>query len=155
MKIRELYWVIGTFLIAAFFTGLIFSFNYTDNVDVQLHDAYIVIFPVYVGLVLWVILAFVVFLLRGIRTKFANIVSTWILLVANSLLIILALLFTYWVYAFLASDLIVDMFRETKRIDMISQQFYQLMTTCLVLIILFLAGEFFLVRRVVRLRRAK
>jgi len=155
MMTKELYWIIGAFLTAALLTGLFFSFNYTENVEIQLHDTYILVFPVYFGLVLWVILTFFIFLMAGIRTKFAKRVSTWILLLANSLLTIFTLFFAYWIYAFLVSDLIFDMFRETKKVDLISQQFSHIMTTCVVLIILFIGGEFFLIRRVVRLRRAK
>ena len=152
---KESYWIIGTFLTAVLITGLFFNFNYTDNVDIQLHDAYIVVLPIYVGFVLWIILTFIVFLITGLKTRFAKVVSTWILLLANSLLTILTLLLSYWTYAFFIWDLFFDMFRETKKVDVISQQFNQIMTTCVVLIILFLAAEFFLIRRVVRLRREK
>jgi hypothetical protein len=155
MKTKESYWIVGTLLIAALLTGLLFDFNYMEYVDIQLHDTYFVVLPVYCGLALWLILTFVVFLIVGMRARFAKILSTWILLLTNSLLIILTSLLTYWVYAIFILDLSIDIFRETKRVDVVSQQFNQIIAACVVLIILLLAGEFFLIRRLVRLRRAK
>lgn len=126
-----------------------------EDVEVQLHDTYIIVFPVYFGLALWIILTFIVFLIVGLKTKFAKIAGTWILLLTNSILSLLMILLTYWAYAFFTSDMFFDIFRETKRIDTISGQFNFFITTCLLLTVLLLVGEFLLIKRLIKLKRVK
>jgi hypothetical protein len=150
---RELYWVIWTLLTSIILTGLFFGFNFVDNAEVQLHDTYIIVLPVYFSLALWIILTFIIFLIVGIRNRFVRIAGTWILLVTNSIIAVLMMLLTYRVYAFFIVDILFDVFRETSRIDAIWGRFNLFISTCLLLTILFLVGEFLLIRRLVKLKR--
>ena len=150
MKNKEIYWSVGTFLTTILVTGLIFDFNYFDEVDVQLHDTYIVVLPFYFSLIFWIVLTFLIFLIRGFKNRFLNKVSTWILLVANSLMIVFTSMIAYAVYAFFSLDVLADLFKESKRIDVISEQFNIATTICFVLIVLFSIGEVFLIRRLIK-----
>jgi hypothetical protein len=134
---KELYRTIWTLLTSIILTGVIFGFKFIDDVEVQFHDTYIIVFPIYFGLGLWIILSFIVFLIVGLKTKFARIAATWILLLINSILTLLMIVLTYRAYTFFVADILLDTFRETKRIDAISGQFYFIMITGLLATCLF------------------
>jgi hypothetical protein len=153
--IKEVYRITCTFLISSTLTGLIFGFKFFEAVEVQLHDTYVIFFPIYSALFVWIIFTFIVYLVWGLKTRFGKIASTWILLLTNSILAALTILFTYWLYVFFISDMLFDVFRQTKRVEVISHQFYFSIATCITLAILFLAGEFFLVKRLISLNRVK
>jgi hypothetical protein len=141
MKNRVIYWplytLVGTFLIV----GLLFKFNYFREVEIQLHDTYLVVLPLHFGVLFWVLITFVLFLVRGLKSKFSDKTGTWILLIFNSLILVLMLLITYTMYVFLGAYAVIDLSRT--------------LIICAVLILLILAGEFFLIRRLVRLKTAK
>jgi hypothetical protein len=149
---KELYWITASLVTSIIISGLVFSFNFIDAVEVQYHDTYIVVFPFSFGLVLWTILTFVIFLVKGVKTKFSNTTLTTILLLANSLLSLLAILATWQVYLFFIFDVVFDTFRETRIIGIISKQFTCAMITCLVVTAMLLTGEFLLIKRLVKLK---
>jgi hypothetical protein len=152
---KEVYRITCTFLISIILTVFIFGFKFFEAVDVQLHDTYLVFVPVYFGLLAWIIFTFIAYLIWGLKNRFSKITSTLILLLTNSILAVLAILFAYWFYVFFISDMLFDIFRQTKRVDIISQQFYVSIATSIVLAVLFLAGEFFLIKRLISLNRMK
>jgi hypothetical protein len=155
VKNKELTLSVGSFLTVILIVGLLVRFNYRDDVVIQLHDTDIGIFPVYFALVSWVIFTFIIFLINGIATKFAEISAIWILLLANSILTILIVVFAGFVYAIFVANALIDLFRDEKMIDGILEQFNFVITTCIVLTILFLVGEIFLIKRVIKLRKMK
>jgi hypothetical protein len=152
---KEVYRIACTFLMSIILTALIFGLKFFEAVDVQLHDTYVILFPIYVALLVWIIFTFILYLILGLKNRFAKIAGTWILLLANSILVLVVLLFAYWFYGFFVADMIFDMFRQTKKVDIILHQFYISLATCIALAILFLAGEFFLIKRLISLKRMK
>ena len=110
-----------------------FSFNYLEEVEIQLHDSYFLAPPLYFALLFWIVLTFLIFLIRGFRNKFLNLFSTWILLASNTFLIAIVLVVAYVVFVFFNTDALMDLFRASKRIDTISDQFNKGMMTCAIL----------------------
>jgi hypothetical protein len=153
MPTKETYWITGTLVVAALSTGLFSGFNYIDIINIQLHDAYVEVPPLLLCFIFWTMLTFIIFLIAGLRTRFSKLLNTWILLVANSFLLILVLGLTYILYVIFAMELLSDVFREASKADQTLPLFYQSMFICGVVVIIMLMGEFFLVRQVIRIRR--
>jgi hypothetical protein len=154
VKYREIYWLSGILVISILLTGFFCRFNYTREVEVQLHDTYIIVLPLHFVLVLWSILAFIIYLIRGIRGRFSSTVSTWIFLVTNTFMTLLTGFITYMAFAFLALDGLLDLFRETKQADRI-EYFSATVTSGIVITVMLLTAEIFLIVKLIHLRRGK
>lgn len=155
MKDRVVYWPLYTLLVTFLITGLLFKFNYFHEVDIQLHDTYLVVWPLHFGVLFWILITFMIFLARGLKRKFSDKTSTWILLIFNSLLLVLLLLITYTIYAFLGSYTTVDLFRSQEVVDKIPRTLSKVLNVCAGVVTLILSGELFLIRRLLKFRTVK
>lgn len=96
---KELLLLIGNMAVAFLLTGFFFSFRYLEEVDIQLHDLYVIVLPLNVSLFLCVLINFFVFIFKGFLNKFSKSMTLWILIICNSLLLALVL-YAFTIYSF-------------------------------------------------------
>jgi hypothetical protein len=153
MRNKDLYFLIGAFLMAFLLAGIISRFHYLDALQIQLHDSSLQVFPIYFGLLLWAITTFLIYVFRGFRNKFSSKIGTIILLISNSVLMISIAIISYGVYAFFATVALLDIFIDSESFNLILEKFTWTMTTFAILITLSVTLEILLVRQLRTLMR--
>jgi hypothetical protein len=152
MNKKEIYRIFGVLLVSFLCTGLIFNFDFTTEANIQLHDTYFVLIPWHLTLIVWIIVIFIIYVIRVVIEKFKNRLAIWILLFVNSVMTGLIVLIAYVAYSFFTADALADLFRDSKRIEIISEQFYWTMATCGVLFVTFVFAGIYFIKKLKRLK---
>ncbi len=89
LKKREIYWLIGTFIIIVLLNILFFGFDglkAESTVDLNFHDTYFVIENLHFNLLLFVVVFFGIYLVRTLKSNFKNFSANIILIISTILL---------------------------------------------------------------------
>lgn len=153
MEQKELLWFLATFIFAVLASGLFFDFNFIDPFQVQLYDSYVTVSPINVAGFLWVILTYVVFIIRGFITKFSSHLGLWFLLISNSILLVFVIQITYITWHIIGIPF-GDLFR-TLNYNFLSGQFGRAILQVAGLTLFFVVIEFLFLKRLLKLRRLR
>jgi hypothetical protein len=149
MKKQALYWVGCTLLTSCVVTGVIYKFDSSNIVNLPVAaDGHMEVGPWLFGLVTWLLLTFIALLTTGIRNRFTDSPGAWMLLVCNSLLTLLSICM---LYILMAVESLSNIF-QTREKQLIE---YFPILICLTTILLLSTGEFFLIRRIVQIKRVE
>jgi hypothetical protein len=153
MQKKEVLTLTATLIASVIFITLAFGVDFDTTIDLQFHDTYFEIHPVYFIALVWLIFNFVTFLLMAVRNRFMKKSSLWVLVISNTILIILTAAFTYYAYAVFVTYLLIDIFRETPQTEMISNQINKTLIIGISIFAVFMVSEYFLIRRLIQLRK--
>jgi hypothetical protein len=153
MQRKELILIGLTLLISIACIGTVTGFDFVTITVIQFHDTYIEIHPIHFAAMLWLIFTFLTFLVMATRNRFSEKADLWVLVISNSILITLAAAFTYFVYAFFVTYLLIDIFRDVPQTEMITNQMDKALTAGICTFGVFLVSEYFLIRRLIQLKR--
>jgi len=91
LKIKEIFWLIGTAIFALIIIFLIFdldSLSPGSTMDINIHDTYFIMPTSYFVVLLLILIFFGVYLIRMLRRNFKNKSANVIFLIVNILLVI-------------------------------------------------------------------
>ncbi|MEO9802806.1 MAG: hypothetical protein ABJF04_06145 [Reichenbachiella sp.] len=127
--------------------GMLINFEYTQGFQVSVHDAYIVVSPIVLGIVFWIYLSFLYFLINGFFKGFKSKQTLWPIVVTNILIIISLVYFASVSFSVLV---VSSIFHPTKSQEISSQINYSLVLWAIPILGL-LIFEIFLVKKVIRI----
>lgn len=157
MKLRksEAYLYFGSLIISVVFVGLFFNFQFLKGFDLQLHDGYLTLFPWQVLVIISIIFPFLVFLIKGLKSGFKRREAVWVLVVHNTLIIGLVLIVFQLIYSFYAVEAFINFLKQENQDELLSKQLYFFYATFFVVVFLLGIAEFFLIRRIIQLKKVK
>lgn len=147
------YVLIGILIISLIYVGFNFNFNLFEEVELQYHDTYIAIMPIYLSLIVWIFLTFITFSTLGVIRKFRDIITNWILLAANSLMIFLVCIGSYFVYQFIMISALSDLITNNHQQLLLTQQLNRFWTISITITTIFFIIEFFLIRNIIKIKK--
>jgi len=92
MSKKEVFWLIGSLILAFIFNYMIYHFTKLNKIsafNLNIHDTYFVIPKYIIAFLIGNLILFCVYLIRTIKNRFNNITSNVILMISSFLLIII------------------------------------------------------------------
>jgi hypothetical protein len=132
-----------TLVVAIVLTGWFFGFETAASAEIQLHDQYFVLLPWHVAFILWVVLTFVTFFIKGVTNRFTDNGTIYVLLFCTSLMLVTVLLVAYTDYTIMVWTLQ----QMTVKPENVGDRVMILLSGYAVPCLGFLILGFFLVRR--------
>lgn len=92
MKRKEIYWILGAIVLSIILTFLLFGihgFTSSDStLDINIHDTYYVFAYFHLSIIVLILVFFLVYLSRSIRTSFKNLTANLVLMISTIFLIL-------------------------------------------------------------------
>ncbi len=145
----------GTLILTVIVVGIAFDFHFFQPFDLQFHDTYIMTSPWQIGVVIFIVFAFCIFLIKGIKSGFINLGATWLLLIHNSLMIGLVLMLLFLFYNYIVLEALVNFLGQSNKEELIMDQIYTAFIFFGILISLLAIGEFLLIKSIIKRKKTK
>ncbi len=85
--LREFFWLMMSFLATLIFAGILFRMNFKHTIDVHLHDTYFVFSKLSLMMAFFLVVSFVVFMIKEKRNSFSETFPNWIILIVGCVLV--------------------------------------------------------------------